>query len=111
VPDKQAEVEAEAFAEVLELGRHQAVTKTDLLEVKQELKTDNQTLRQELKTEIQAVRQELKTEIQAVRHEAKQDNAEIRGDIKVLRWMMSFMLAMMVAIFWLLIRQELRLPA
>lgn len=115
VTDKQAEVEAEAFAEVLELSRQQLVTKMDQLETKQELKTEIQTVRQELKLEIQAVRQELKSEIQAVRQELKLEiqevRHEVRRDIKVLRWMMTFMMAMLVAIFWLLIRQELKVPA
>lgn len=36
--------------------------------------------------------------------DVKRELTEIRGDIKLLRWMVGFALAMLVAVLWMLIR-------
>lgn len=86
VPEKQAEAEAEALAEAMSTS---SVTKLDLAETRQALETNMLKIKQELKDDI----------------------AELRGDMKVMRWMITFILAMIVAIFWLLIRADLRMPS
>jgi len=103
VPGKQAEAQAEALREAfMQQGqavsaledqvkilstetRHDAslmATKGDLVEVKADLKR-----------EIADVKAELKGDIADVKAELKNDIADVRSDIKLLKWMMGFLLA------------------
>jgi len=44
------------------------------------------------KTQLSAVKSELKTEIAEVKRELKADIAEVRTEVKLLKWMMGFVL-------------------
>jgi hypothetical protein len=57
-----------------------------------------------LQTEIAEVKNVLQTEIAGVKTEFRTEIAGIKGDIKLLRWMAGFNLALTVAVLWLLIR-------
>ncbi len=63
VPDKQAEAQASAFAEVIQINFKELATKDDLTNLRTELKRDIGELRTELKHEMSDLRSERKTEM------------------------------------------------
>lgn len=69
VPDKQAEAQAEAFSEVIQLNLKELVTKDDLRRDLAELKAD-----------------------------LKHDIAELRGEMKLMRWMLGAVIGLLVSI-------------
>lgn len=93
MPAEQAkafsELQKEVFEEALE---GTLATKTDIQVLKAELKTEIQELRTELKTDIQELRVELKSDIQQLRTETKTEIAEVKSDVRLLKWMMGFLL-------------------
>ncbi len=86
VPEKQAEAQAVAFAEVLQINLKELVTKEDLKlakdEVKAEIKSSVDALRQELKSSVDSIRQELKASVEAIRQESRSSNDNVRHEIK-----------------------------
>lgn len=91
VPDKQAEAQAAAFAEVIQINFKELVTKEDL-------RRDIAELRTELKRDIAELRTELKHDIAETKSEIKRDIADIRGEMKVMRWMHGAILGLLVPI-------------
>jgi ribosomal protein L29 len=78
--------QARASAEALETALSDVVaTKTDITELKGELKADITELRGELKADIAELRGELKADIAELRGEFKADIAELRGEIATVR--------------------------
>lgn len=59
VESTQAEAQAEALSEVMEVSLNELVTKADLLAVKTELKTDIQLLKSEIKADMQLLEQRM----------------------------------------------------
>ena len=84
------EKSARAHADALDDAMRQGVAtksdvgdvRSDMQNVRQELKTDIAELRQELKTDIAELRHELKTDIAELRHELKTDISELRQEVK-----------------------------
>ena len=105
VPAQQAEAQAVAFAEVIQVNFKDLSTKEDLALTKNELKQEIAQFRTELKQDIALVR----TELAQVRTELKQDNesleqrlgsridlvgaevknlrTELKGELTLLKWM------------------------
>jgi len=95
VPEAQAEVEAEMLHEALD-ARDQALAALDgkftALEGNVKHETGEMISKEDLKAAISGVEGKisgLQTEMSGVKIEI----AEMRGDIKLLKWMMGFMLA------------------
>ena len=69
VPDKQAEAQAIAFAEVVHVNLKDLATKDDLGALKSELKQDMAALKTELKQDMAALKTELKQDMAALKSE------------------------------------------
>jgi hypothetical protein len=59
-----------------------------------------------LQTEVAGIKPEFRTEVAGIKPEFRTEIAGIKGDIKLLRWMAGFNLALTVAVLRLLIRGE-----
>jgi len=117
VPDKQAEAEAVAFAEVIQINFRELVTKADLDQAVKDLRREIGDLRTELKRDIADVRgeiadlrTELNREIADLRQEfrllSKDEStkndvrfAKSQGDAALLKWMLGATLTAMMGIF------------
>jgi len=88
VTRKQAEAQAEATAEVLhDLVSDTIATKKDVTDVRTELKE----VKAELKQDIADLRAELKQDIADLRTELKQDIANVKVDM--IKWMIGLLFA------------------
>lgn len=102
VPEKQAEAQAVAFAEVIQVNMKDLATKDDLAyllkEIKQELAEMRKDFRQEMAEFKKDIRQELKdteqrltiridTAEQKLGNRIDNLDTRTRGDIALLRWM------------------------
>ena len=82
VPPIQAEAHASAQSDLLAHHLLNAVaTKSDLAEVKAELKTDLAEVKAELKADLAEVKAELKSDLAEVKAELKADLAEVKDDL------------------------------
>lgn len=97
-PEKQAEVLANSFGEVLQVNLKDLVTEQQLNKAVSELKQEIAQTKQELKQEISQTRQELKSV--ETRLDAKIDVsvANLTNEIRVLKWTTGTMFAGVVAI-------------
>ena len=101
MPAEQAKALSEAQKEVFEETFDGTLAKkADLTETENDLKTEIIQVKNELKaeiaevrTEIAGVRADLKAEITEVKNELKGEIMGVKADIKLLRWMMGFLLA------------------
>ena len=75
IDEKSARAHADALDDAMRQG---VATKSDIGDVR----SDMQNVRQELKTEIAELRHELKTDIAELRHELKTDISELRQEVK-----------------------------
>jgi septal ring factor EnvC (AmiA/AmiB activator) len=116
VPDKQAEAQAVAFAEVIQINLKDLVTKDDLAAATKELKQEIADLRKETKQEFADVRKEigdlrkeLKQDITDARKETKDAEhrvnarldtiaAQIKGEMLLPKWMFGAIVGMGAAI-------------
>lgn len=98
VPDKQAEAQAVAFAEVIQINLKDLVTKDDLKATADDLRREIEGVKKEFKQDIETVRQEFR-EVE-LRSNARLDNAvtQIRGELALLKWMIGVGLTMGTAI-------------
>ncbi len=78
VPDKQAEAQAVAFAEVIQLNLKDLVTKDDLAATSKDMRHEMKEIEQRLAAKIDGVVTELKAE-----------NVSVRADMRILRWMIG----------------------
>jgi len=104
VPPAQAEAEAQAFAEVIQINLKELVTKDDL---KREVDDAKKELKQEIadvKREIKDVEQRLNTKIDLLAAELKNTRTELKGEIYLLKWMMGVVLAALLGVGGLLVR-------
>jgi hypothetical protein len=104
VPAQQAEAQAVAFAEVIQLNFKDLANKDDMAL----LKTDIALLKTELKGDLEHLRTDLRQEVSFVKQElsAKMDIslAKVTGEIYLLRWMFGATFTAVVAVLWLIIR-------
>ena len=91
VPDKQAEAQAVAFAEVIQINLKDLVTKDDLQQAVKELRREIVDARDE-------ARQELKEE--SLKLHAKMDTlyAKLVGEMSLLKWMFGLNITVLVGL-------------
>lgn len=84
---KFGSADAEAFADAMDAATREPATKEDIGAVR----SDMAEMRAELKAEIAALRTETKQEIASLRTETKQDNVSLRAEILLLSQRMDAM--------------------
>ncbi len=100
VPSQQAEAQAVAFAEVIQLNFKDLTTKDDLTTTEKAVRADlaatEKTLRQEtaqlgkeLRQEIKDVEQRLTARLDVMAAENKAYQEALRGEMVLLRWMLG----------------------
>ncbi len=99
VPDKQAEAQASIMAEALQVNLDSLATKEQVERLRVDMRRDNEQQRSDTNKEFQIVRQEMaqmKTELlQVIAHNETRSD----GQIQMLRWMITAMLAMLTGMF------------
>lgn len=80
VPEKQAEAQAVAFAEVIQINLKDLVTKDDLTQAVKDLRQEDQQTRDELKSRMDTM------------------EAKLRGEMLLLKWMLGAVLTGTVGI-------------
>ena len=99
VPDKQAEAEAAAFAEVIQINFRELVTKADLDQAVKDLRREIGDLRTELKREIADLRQEFRLLLKDESTKNDVRHAKSQGDAALMKWMLGATLTAVVGIF------------
>ena len=96
VPAQQAEAQAVAFAEVIQVNFKDLATKEDLALAKNELKqeiaqvrTELAQVRTELKQDNESLEQRLGSRIDLVGAEVKNLRTELKGELTLLKWMFA----------------------
>lgn len=102
VPPQQAEAQAVAFAEVIQLNFKDLVTKDDLKATEKELRKETAELGKDLRQEIKDVEQRLTTRLDLMAAENKAYQATLRGDFTALRGDFTALRGEMVLIKWML---------
>ena len=125
VPEKQAEAQAVAFAEVIQVNFKELVTKDDLdqglaattKDLRQEINDAEQRLNikindveQRLNIKINDVEQRLNAKIDNLSSDLKVQIAQIKGEQVLLRWMMGATFASVLAALGLLARLLFVMP-
>jgi len=100
VPPAQAEAEAAAFAEVMQLNLKELVTKDDLA-----------STTKDLRQEIKDAEQRLNSRIELLAAEQKTTRAELKGDLALLRWMVGIGMTVSIAMLGIVVRLLLTRPA
>ena len=109
VPDKQAEAEANAFAEIIQIQVKDLATKADLDRQSEGLNREIAEVKKDLKQEIAEVKKDLKQEIADLRKEVTSDievlRAKMTGEFLLLKWMITALItgvmAMVIRIFFM----------
>ncbi len=87
VPSQQAEAQAVAFAEVIQINFKDLVTKDDLTQTKIELKQEILAAEERQGTRIEASEQRLNARIDLIGAELKHLRTELKGELTLLKWM------------------------
>ena len=91
VPPQQAEAQAQAFAEVIQLNLKDLVTKDDLNSTAKDLKQEITDAKKEAKQDLKEVEQRLTAKIDTLA-------AQIKGEMVLLKWMLGVGLTVGVGI-------------
>lgn len=89
VPDKQAEAQAVAFAEVIQINLKDLVTKDDLAASTKEIRQEIADARKELKQELKEVEQRVNTKIDNGLNDVRVQIAAMKGEMVLIRWMLG----------------------
>ena len=93
--------QAEAITEAVRAGVTRGVaTKTDMVELRTELKGDMAELRAELKGDMAELRTELQSDMAELRTELQSDMAELRTE---LRWMKAIGGVIVALLLWMIV--------
>jgi hypothetical protein len=98
VPDKQAEAQAAAFAELIQANFKELATKEDSERLAKAGKDDLDRATKELRREISDLREETKRDIAQFSSRVDVQLATLRGEQVLLRWMMGATFAGVVAV-------------
>jgi len=102
VPDKQAEAQAVAFAEVIQINLKDLVTKDDLQQAVKELRREIVDARDEARREIVDARDEARQELkeESLKLHAKMDTlyAKLVGEMSLLKWMFGLNITVLVGL-------------
>jgi G3E family GTPase len=108
VPPQQAEAQAVAFAEVIQLNLKELVTKEDLkheLEgLKKELKTEVLDARKDGKYELKEAEQRLTNKIELLAAKVDATATDMRASMVLLRWMIGVNAMVVVTTLGLVLR-------
>ena len=114
VPEKQAEAQAVAFAEVIQVNFKELVTKEDLDQglaaTTKELRQEINDLAKDLRKEINDVEQRLNAKIDNVASDFRVQIAQVKGEQILLRWMMGATFAGVLATLGLIARMMFMMP-
>jgi uncharacterized protein YdcH (DUF465 family) len=103
VPPQQAEAQARAFAEVIQLNFKDLATKDDLAATAKDLKQEIAEVRKDLKQEIKDAEQRSAARTDAGVAELKVQIAQVKGELVLVRWMLGVLiggvLAMLIRLF------------
>ena len=91
VPEKQAEAQAVAFAEVIQINLKDLVTKDDLAQAVVEVRKEIQLSAKDTKDELKSESLKLNGKIDTI-------DARLRGEMLLLKWMFGATLTGMVGI-------------
>ena len=98
VPDKQAEAEANAFAEIIQIQVKDLATKADLDRQSEGLNREIAEVKKDLKQEIADLRKEVTSNIEVLR-------AKMTGEFLLLKWMITALItgvmAMVIRMFFM----------
>jgi hypothetical protein len=86
VPEKQAEAEANIFAEMMQVNLKELATKQDVEQLGKDLRQEMQQLGKELRSDTTQLELRIESKLE-----------KIRGEQVLIRWMLGFLLAGMVA--------------
>lgn len=100
----QAKAQAQALAEALRESTGEFATKTDLLELEYRLTERINVLDNRLTERINASDKNLAESINALDNRLGERISKVEADVRLLKWMVGFNLALTVAIFLLLLR-------
>lgn len=98
VPDKQAEAQAAAFAELIQVNFKELATKEDVDRLTKATKEDIERLGKELRREMSDLKEEMKREIAQFSARVDVQLATLRGEQVLLRWMMGATFAGVIAV-------------
>ncbi|QJW95064.1 DUF1640 domain-containing protein [Frigoriglobus tundricola] len=98
VPPAQAEAEAQAFAEVVQLNLKELVTKDDLAAATKELKQEITDAKNVAKQDLKDAEQRLNSKIDNATAELKVQLAQVKGELVLIRWMLGVTVGGIVAI-------------
>jgi G3E family GTPase len=98
VPSQQAEAQAVAFAEIIQVNFKDLVTKDDLARAVEEIQRKLDKLRDELQIDVRELRESLETQGRQLRAEMKTTDARYRGGFALLKWMLGASLTATVGI-------------
>jgi hypothetical protein len=98
VPDKQAEAEATALADVLAVNFKELTTKADLAELRTELKNDLRETEQRLNAKIDLLRSDSNARIDALSAKMDSHQAKVDGQITLGKWMLGLSISLNIAV-------------
>ena len=98
VPPAQAEAEAQAFAEVMQLNLKELVTKDDLAAATKELKQEITDVKTTAKQDLKEAEQRLNSKIDNSAADLKVQLAQMKGELVLVRWMLGVTVGGIVAI-------------
>jgi methionine-rich copper-binding protein CopC len=90
---------SEQVSALAELIDTQAATKADVEAAEHRLELKISDLKASTQAEISDLKASTKSDIESVKSSLQADNADTKADVRVLKWMMGFVLAFQVAIF------------
>lgn len=97
VPPQQAEAEAQAFAEVMQLNLKELVTKDDLATTAKDVKQEITDAKREAKQDSRELEQRLTAKLESLALQHK-------GDLQVLRWMVGAGMTVSIALLGIVVR-------
>ncbi len=98
VPDKQAEAEATVLSEFMQINIKELATKQDLEQLGKDLRQEIAQQGKDLRSEIAQSQFKLSQDILSLDAKFEKNNAQIRGEQVLVRWMLGFVLAGIVAL-------------
>ena len=109
VPPQQAEAQAVAFAEVIQLNFRELATKSDLEQLAKAtrsdleqlakaLKSDLEQLAKATKSETEQLGRELRSEIRDESAKLKLEITQIRGELTLIKWMLGVVITLTTVI-------------
>jgi hypothetical protein len=104
VPDKQAEAEAAAFAEVIQVNFKELATKDDLARLGSDLRHEMKEMEYRLNAKIDGQGARLDARINALDAKLDKSLSAIDGQFKLLRWMIGLTWTTCVLMIGILLR-------